>query len=63
MSNVVDIEPKRAAKANATALEALDALALALADHDHDWNERERQLFEQAIDALSRTGLGSSASA
>jgi hypothetical protein len=33
-------------------LDALDALALALTNHGHEWTDRERELYEDAIDRL-----------
>ncbi|MCC6789340.1 MAG: hypothetical protein IT547_16025 [Hyphomonadaceae bacterium] len=59
MSNVIDIAPMQRRRENAEAIEALDALALALAEHDHCWTEQERQQYERAIAALSRTGCDS----
>jgi hypothetical protein len=48
-------------------LDALDALALALTTHGHVWTSGERQLYEDAVAALSDaegdyTGSGLSAS-
>ena len=53
--NVINFEERRG-RANATPpnpiLEALDALALALSDHKHVWTDRERILYETAVDYL-----------
>lgn len=40
-------------------LEALELLALALADHDHVWTDREKNLYETAVNHLSGGCMGS----
>lgn len=52
MADVIDFDAarRRAGKPAHPIVEALDALALALADHDHHWSDRERSLYETAID-------------
>lgn len=34
-------------------LEALDELGLALVDHDHVWTDRQRALYEEAVERLT----------
>jgi len=50
--NVVYLQERQAKRPPNPIAEALAALALALTDHGHVWTERERQLYETALDYL-----------
>lgn len=60
--NVIDFEAARQRLASPPLihrnpiLEALDALGVALADHGHTWTDRERSLYETAVQYLQSGG-------
>lgn len=52
MGEVISFEREPRQSTSHPIVEALDELGLALAEHGHQWTERQRLLYETAIDYI-----------
>ncbi len=60
MGEVISLDVRQQPAPPHPIIEALDVLALALADHGHVWTDREKSLYETAVNYLGGyTGTGS----